>query len=610
MRVTIPRKFAIEAAVICAYTVITFVFFLPAVMHLTDRIFGADTHCLDWSWNFWYFKRALFETGIRLYRTDLLFWPQGADLYFHTFSLVNCVLYVALSPVMSPATAYNVLMLATFVVAAYGTYRLCVYVIGDRRAAFVSGMLYSFSAYHLIHAYYHMNTSSIQWLPFLVLFFLRTLRERGAGNPMLAAVFFVLNALSCWYYLVFSLFLLPLLWIFARWKSPSWFTTGHPKRTATFFALSLVPMLVLALPVLLQYRGDGYMVENDVSLWYSADIFSYVLPSPWARLLPRWLRRLPSSCGMLGEQILTPGYVAWGLVIFLFWKGRRTHQAVWIWPAVFFGVLSLGPFLRVCGKWYITWTDWEPIRIASDFLRDATGGLFGFDFRRYALPLPGLLVGRMPVLDVIRVPGRYGLVVILCMSVMAGMGLVRLNGFLRMRFAGRRWLPSTVAALCCMFIFVEQWTYPFPSQDTNVPAVYQKIAADPNDVAVFEVPSEHWETQARYIHFQTAHGKKIAKGIVSRQSPSQQRFLETDTLALLLRGERPLPDTCLNRRTVSRFANTGYRYIVVHWDWLDQHQPRNDPDRLREFLDRQFGSPENHDGASLYRVEVPLPRDP
>ena len=60
---------------------------------------------------------------------------------------------------------YNLLFLSTFVLSAFGTYLLVHDLTGDRRAAFIAGLVYGFLPYR-IASVPHVQVMSSQWMPF------------------------------------------------------------------------------------------------------------------------------------------------------------------------------------------------------------------------------------------------------------------------------------------------------------------------------------------------------------------------------------------------------------------------------------------------------------
>ena len=78
--------------------------------------------------------------------------PGAADLpvYWLTGNIILC---------------YNLLFISTFVLSAFGTYLLVRDLTGDRRAAFIAGLVYGFLPYR-IASVPHLQVMSSQWMPF------------------------------------------------------------------------------------------------------------------------------------------------------------------------------------------------------------------------------------------------------------------------------------------------------------------------------------------------------------------------------------------------------------------------------------------------------------
>ena len=67
-----------------AYAGITIVMTYPAILHLRDLVLAGGEDAWIFWWNNWWVKRAL-TTGQSVYMTQDLFFPQGADLTYHSF---------------------------------------------------------------------------------------------------------------------------------------------------------------------------------------------------------------------------------------------------------------------------------------------------------------------------------------------------------------------------------------------------------------------------------------------------------------------------------------------------------------------------------------------
>ena len=77
-----------------------------------------------------------------------------------------------LSRVFGPVAAYNVVVLATFPLAALGAYALARYLRLPHRGSLVAGLIFAFAPVHVAQAAYHPHIAQVQWIPiyFLTLF--------------------------------------------------------------------------------------------------------------------------------------------------------------------------------------------------------------------------------------------------------------------------------------------------------------------------------------------------------------------------------------------------------------------------------------------------------
>ena len=83
---------------------------------------------------------------------------------------------------------YNLLFISTFALSAFGTYLLVRDLTGDKRAAFIAGLVYGFLPYR-IASVPHVQVMSSQWMPFALYGFNRFVtdrlepRARSAAQP-------------------------------------------------------------------------------------------------------------------------------------------------------------------------------------------------------------------------------------------------------------------------------------------------------------------------------------------------------------------------------------------------------------------------------------------
>ncbi len=218
------RPGLIHLAVLVGYALLTLVMTWPLAAHLRSAIPGDGFDGWQNYWNLWWLKTALVERLTLPYFTDLLYYPTGVGLYFHTLNPLNGLLTLPVQLADGLIVAYNAVVLISWTLAGYGVFLLCLWLLADvapgrrdertdlragkRLAAFVAGLIYTFAPFHMAHLLGHMQVMSLQWLPFYILFLLRAMRAGQAARPwrrdaLLAGLFLVFNGLSDWYFVLY-----------------------------------------------------------------------------------------------------------------------------------------------------------------------------------------------------------------------------------------------------------------------------------------------------------------------------------------------------------------------------------------------------------------------
>lgn len=200
---------------------------------------------------------------------------------------------------------YNLLFISTFALSAFGTYLLVRDLTGDRRAAFIAGLIYGFLPYRTASVP-HLQVMSSQWMPF-ALYGLNRFVTTGSRRALLGGTgALVMQNWSCGYYL---LYFAPFVPLFALHRM-STLGTVHTKRTWGYLIAAGAATLVLALPFLLPYqevqRQFGIERSFHEVVLFSANVWSYITASENLTLWGKTLRFYPHG---EGETFL--GFVPW-----------------------------------------------------------------------------------------------------------------------------------------------------------------------------------------------------------------------------------------------------------------------------------------------------------
>ena len=208
------RLWTLPGAVIC-YLVLICLYFYPYFNEISTHVIGGLQDSFQDYWNTWYAHNALKTNPSKFFFTELLYYPQGASLLHHSFAYSNVLLiHIVMELLSLPATTpvllslHNIALLAGYLVAALGAYLLCRHLTGNKLASFIAGFIFAFSPFHYVHFISHMHVATIQYIPFFVLFFLKSVENFKPTNLLLAWIFCLLGAMSSWYFLVYNFFFL------------------------------------------------------------------------------------------------------------------------------------------------------------------------------------------------------------------------------------------------------------------------------------------------------------------------------------------------------------------------------------------------------------------
>ena len=499
------------------YLLVTVAYFYSVIPHLATQLIGPPGDNMQHLWDIWWARTAL-QGGLDFLHPASIYWPGGHNLLFHAFSTYNLILATTVGHPLPPVLAYNLLVLSTFVIAGVGAFLLFRHFTDNTAAALLGGFIFAFSPTHFAHSLHQIEIASSQFVPFFVLYYLKILNHGSKRNVAWASLFFLLNALCSWYYLVFSLFLMAACYGIEAYRRRRLLLAGPVLSSFVIVGVTLIATSPLTLRMLLYAaRTPG------VSTWgygeYVIDLFGFLVPHSY-----HLLAGLPPVSSLNRSYVGYPwesaGYLGVLTVCLLLASGRFLvkHAARHVLTLLFFVALALG----------------------------ATPHLAG---RSLPVALPYAAIQYIPVISEARAPNRamayaylfLGLLVALAFSFQLR------EGFLHRR----RWVP----VLLTLAIVLDFWTPCRQSTEVRLPPAYAAILAQEptKDFAVLDLPRVSWSRRARYMVYQTLHGFPIVQGYMSRKpSPSLLDTLEYRDLAL----QR------------AQLRSVRVKYIVVHKRFL------------------------------------------
>lgn len=580
---------------VAGYGVLAGLFSWPLPLHLRTHLLGVpggDTGV--YVWNLWVFSHELLENHRLPFFTSAIFsLDSRADLSLHNYTAFADLLAVPLIPLVGVVGAFNLLYLLMVVINGYAMCLLAREVGAGKWESWLGGALFAFAPCLVARSTEHF--SLVMAAPVVVFAWVLQRAERQPlwVTGLASGSVFAWAALCDPYYGIYCLVLAG--WHlasrcvsvrFVRRDAPSpratrpltaaiagvgllvaWIALTGGASTRVFgVALDVrtlyTPVLVLTLLVLLRLLcwrrlelarrvppwsppilrsaaygmascavllspllyafgtrvADGRYVSAPV-MWRTSmpgiDLLSLVAPNPnhplFRSLAHGWLARQPNG---FAENVASLTFVALIVLVIAVVYARFRPPRYWLALGVFATAVAAGPFIRIASVTTCVPTPWALLRYA-------------------------------PLVGGARAPARFMVVVMLVMAVLFALALTAL---------ARRFptMHRSLLSVVTVVLLFELLPAPRVLYSAEVPAIYQRIAADARHVRVLELPfgvrsglSSVGDFSAITQFYQTAHHKRLIGGYLSRVSPRRVAAIRRrpilDALIELSEG-RDLPE--------------------------------------------------------------------
>ncbi len=603
--------------VIFFYLVLALVLTYPLVMHFGDHVPGTTTWAMDeygYVWNNWWFKHAVFDLGVNPFQTNFIFYPIGVSLVLYTFTLLHVLLGLPIQFAFGLIPASNVELLFAFVMSGFGAFLLTYYVLrityysirnkpnlsSLTLASFVAGAVFAFASNRFVYAALgHYNVVATEWMPFYILFLVKTVREKKWSNALLAGLFAAL-ALYVETTDGVLLFLFTLLYLLMTWRDV-WQRAAIARLAALGATATLLfaPMLI---PTLNEIFNSGYALPGwGDAQKLVADLVGLFTPTSLQPLDRHWVQELDlvrqGTSRFADVNTVFLGYVTLALALFAavrYWKTVK----VWVVSALAFIVLSFGPLLHINGQ-----------------------SVFDLDGLQITFPMPYLLLHYLPLLRENRVPNRFSVLVMLSLAVLVGFAVTWTSQ--KLKGKSEKWVPLLAFSFLFLILF-EHSAVPLPLTDARVPAVYAQIARDPGNFAVLTLPlgwrnsfGQQGAEDTRTQYYQSVSGKYLFTGNIQRNAPFLFDYFDRvplfHSLTELEFYKSLSADTLARDKAAAPWLMTFFdvRYVVVH-PAIPGRPPYSDTrGAVVDYIEKTLPLGDkiyDQDGVIAYRVnQAPLP---
>ena len=534
--VSIKRFWREQVLILFLFILLSIVSTYPLIFRLRSYVYAKGGDALWGVWAFWWARYAHLN-GFSFNFCTLINSPFGVDFRQLPFSVGGVFISKWLPVLTGEIFAYNFLVFISFPLTAIITYYLVFYFTKNRMAGVISGLIYAFSPYHFIHASQHWDLAHIQWIPLFFLALFNLDERRTYGSAILAALAFSLVFLSNYYY---GYFVTIFTGVFILWRvgqavrekklssnrvieqssaqesriqdQGSKYSLGKTLRVvfvAGAVALAIIlPAIYPVLKIVFSPKTEaivslGYERSFSGLFTYSAQFFHYLIPSGDNPFIGSFTQNFIKVYHPV-EQTLYLGWV--GIILSIVavggWRRRnreRRLQAPGCRPQaielssnrdtqdqgsriqrgvsffLFAGIVAL-IFSHA------PWTDIGPFRIF---------------FPSYFL---------YKIAPMFRCYARFGILVMLSVSVLAGIGLASI--LQKIETPQKR---GVLTAIVVLLVFIE-FAPALPAPMVNAaspPPVYEWLASQTGDFTIAEYPLEN---DSEYFFWQRIHQKRLVNG--------------------------------------------------------------------------------------------------
>ena len=603
------KKWLQHSAVLLFFGLSAFVQLLPLSLHPHDSLNDA-WDCLLNTWVLGWDHTQLGRDPLHLYDANIFYpYPQTLS-YSETLLPLALLSWPVAAATKNPILAYNFVFFLSCLLNAYAMFLLVKHLTGRALSGLAAGLIFAFSA-TLMQQITHLQLVAAWFIPLALLQLHRFFETGRWRHSVLFALFFFLQALTCVYYGLFFLSLLPVLLGVMLLLYGEKANFGFLLKLGAPLLVAGLALLAYSQPFLSLFRKYHF----QRGLEYGADLQNYLAVPPHNLILGKLLSSLGSY-----EYFLFPGIAALALAAVLAGTKACRFRAMprWLKRAGFllcgvFALLAVITLWHSGFKWKLgshTFSLTNPAKqvyilmvLAGMFMvaafifhirkhkgpAETRGTPFLYAFTLYAslalswgagLTLRGThvfahwapfawLYDFVPGFKGIRVPSRYAVFFILALAALAGWGLDFLAGKIRSRALKLALAALLLAGLNLEYLSLPQRMMSFPV-GRDIPPTYRWLAEQKGDFAVVELPmAGNIYHDAGYMYFSLFHGKKLLNGYSGFLPPT----------AVFV---RELFQDYPSRVSLDLLQDLGVKYVIFHAKRLRPLRAQLARDRMKE----------------------------
>lgn len=555
--------------VILGYIAWALVFTYPLIFKFRDYVMSGPHMENHWTlWSTWWFREAIINNMNPLF-TQNIFYPVGVNMaYSGSYPLFSIIGFL-FQPFLSLTVIYNLMIFFSIILSAIGTYLLVKYLTKHTYASFIAGLVFGFTSWTINRIPVgHLELLNVQFIPFFVLYLIKTFKEKNVMNPIFASIFLFLSCIGFFYNAVFLMFFIIIFLLFM-------FITNRKgvlnKYFIKRFCLMILLFSIMFLPFvypLLKSGPEAGAVPFSVKA--SADVGSFFTPSEYHTVFGKYVKDFRAGV-FLGGPTPKANYIGFSilfLIIYAIAKVDRKKTGLWIVAGLIFILLSLGPILQFFGVVTIPTSELGLDTLARNIFPGTNERGLDIIRENLVIPLPYTVLHFIPFVNVARDASRFFVMALLCFSVLVGFACKNLfENFKDKKLFNKINIKNLLMVIIPLIIFFEFMIIPIPHTQLDPPMAYEQIISDTEDYAIFEVPFHRY---FEYMYYQTFHNKKLVNGMIGRTPESSKRFIKSVPFLELLSKPILINETEMERQkelsqeTINTLKDNNIKYVIFH----------------------------------------------
>jgi hypothetical protein len=567
----------INTCVVWTFVLLTILLLYAPSFDFLNQIPGDGGDGYQFLWDLWWVKHSTTELGTNPYFTNYIFYPNGHSLLFHSLIPLAGIITIPFQDILGLFFCYNLIVILGYVLGGFGAYSLAKYFTKNIYASYLTGIIFTFSPYHLGHTLGHLNLISIGGIPFYILFLFKLRDTTNLRYAFVAAFFLLVSTFLGSFYYTFILFVFTILFILYDILL---------KRKVDFnrkfiYGLALIPTIfllvsgIVTIPMFYEsFSGKHAYAEMSLNsqIDNSADLINFLLPGPDNYFFGKNIKSIeyPFNINLGGaENRVYVGYTVIGLLVFSFYKYRNKmfKHALWLLLTGTFIILSLGPMLKVMGEYDV------------------------------GVPLPGFLIRYLPGGTIFQAPSRFAVITYLGLGVLTAFGLKHIIENVNI-IRKHKALPIFLIVVLSSLIIMEYNMSPYPNRyDPYVPQIYYQLKDMDNEFSILTLPAQY-TIVGRYMYWSTVSEKPLADGYLSRVNWEKEQKIHDIPIVKLtdymcndtsISSEvfLSLTDESNTRDSFQELERLNVGFIIIHKQFFD----KTAVSKVTEYLIETIGAP-------------------